>query len=107
MTRMRGAAAVLLGVVAMAVVCRTQDTVRTISSAAELIAWHNEVFTSSTTVTANVKLGGDIVFGAQTSQNMPIGHVHNTAFSGTFDGNGHTIKGLQVNTDAEYAGLFV
>ena len=52
-----------------------------------------------------MKFGGDIVFDAETSQNLPIGRIFNTAFSGTFDGNGHTIKGLQLSTIGS-VGLF-
>ena len=41
---------------------------------------------------------------------VPIGENSNDAFLGSFDGNGHTIKGLYVNISAEnttvYAGLF-
>ena len=40
---------------------------------------------------------------------VPIGANANNAFTGVFDGNGHTIRGLQVNisgTSTVYAGLF-
>ena len=37
----------------------------------------------------------------------PIGKSdNNNLYSGTFDGGGHTIRGLRVNTSEEYAGLF-
>jgi hypothetical protein len=36
----------------------------------------------------------------------PIGAYYNQRFAGTFDGKGHTIKGLTVNVTSGYAGLF-
>jgi hypothetical protein len=36
----------------------------------------------------------------------PIGSYYNQRFAGTFDGKGHTIKGLTVNVTSGYAGLF-
>ncbi len=36
----------------------------------------------------------------------PIGYDSTHAFTGVFDGNGHTIRGLRVNTEKTYAGLF-
>ncbi len=36
----------------------------------------------------------------------PIGTDYNNSYTGTFDGGGHTIKGLTVTTNDRYAGLF-
>ena len=36
----------------------------------------------------------------------PIGTDYDTSYTGTFDGGGHTITGLTVTTNDEYAGLF-
>ena len=36
----------------------------------------------------------------------PIGTDYNNSYTGTFDGGGHTIKGLTVTTNDQYAGLF-
>ena len=36
----------------------------------------------------------------------PIGTDYDNAYTGTFDGGGHTITGLTVTTNDEYAGLF-
>ena len=36
----------------------------------------------------------------------PIGTDYDNAYTGTFDGSGHTITGLTVTTNDEYAGLF-
>ena len=77
-------------------------------------------------LTANYKLMNDIDLTAATAKGgdwdyygngwNPIGSKNvysNAAFSGVFDGNGHTIKGLRINvtslpsgTGAIYAGLF-
>lgn len=35
----------------------------------------------------------------------PIGNYHNR-FKGVFDGNGHTIKGIKINSDNQYVGFF-
>ena len=37
---------------------------------------------------------------------MPIGTDYDNAYTGTFDGGGHTITGLTVTTNDQYAGLF-
>ena len=36
----------------------------------------------------------------------PIGTDYDNSYTGTFDGGGHTITGLTVTTNDEYAGLF-
>ena len=36
----------------------------------------------------------------------PIGTINNKPYAGTFDGQGHTIKNLVIDTGAEYTGLF-
>ena len=52
-------------------------------------------------LTANIDLGGE------TNPWTPIGSGENRAFTGTFDGDGHTISGLYINNgDSVYAGLF-
>ena len=37
---------------------------------------------------------------------MPIGTDYDNSYTGTFDGGGHTITGLTVTTNDQYAGLF-
>ncbi len=72
------------------------ESVTTITTAAQLASIANDL-------SGNYKLGNDIDlsdYGAWT----PIGG--STAFSGTFEGNGKTIKGLSVNTSSAYGGLF-
>lgn len=56
------------------------------------------------------KLMNNIVLNPDVLNNpeewIPIGTDSDEAFSGLFDGNGHTISGLYMNGDAEYSGLF-
>ncbi len=75
------------------------ESVTTITTAAQLA----EIANDTSKLSGNYKLGNDIDlsdYGAWT----PIGG--STAFSGTFEGNGKTIKGLTVNTSSQYGGLF-
>ena len=52
----------------------------------------------------NITLTADIDL---TGKNWtPIGTDYNNSYTGTFDGGGHTIKGLTVTTNDRYAGLF-
>lgn len=50
------------------------------------------------------KLSGDLDLGEKNW--APIGTSSGTAFAGTFDGDGHTIRGLCIDTSENYAGLF-
>lgn len=77
------------------------DTVVEISTAAQLSAIRDHL-------NGNYRLVKDIELDGEWE---PIGKKYNVAFTGTLDGNGHTIKGLTVNLDnngtsAVYAGLF-
>lgn len=50
---------------------------------------------------------GDIdLEGSDTDQFTPIGRNINYPFAGIFDGNGHTITGLYINSTSDYQGLF-
>lgn len=52
----------------------------------------------------NYALGGDV--DASGSSFTPIGGNFGSAFSGIFDGLGHRISGLQINSNLEAVGLF-
>lgn len=54
------------------------------------------------------KLTADIdLAGSKSLQWTPIGYTINTAFAGNFDGNGHTISNLVIESSSfKYAGLF-
>lgn len=49
-------------------------------------------------------LSCDIDLGGQSWQ--PIGDSEETAFSGSFDGRGHSIRGLSIRGDGQFLGLF-
>ncbi len=51
-------------------------------------------------LTANINLGGE------EKPWTPIGSNKDHAFTGTFDGDGHTISGLYINSNYDVAGLF-
>lgn len=51
-----------------------------------------------------LRLGNDLVLNSALAF-APIGTVQ-TPFSGSFDGDGHSISGLYVNSSEQYAGLF-
>ena len=81
---------------AIPVTVSAAEEVTTITTVAQLVAIADNL-------SGNYKLGNDIDlsdYGAW----APIGG--STAFSGTFEGNGKTIKGLTVNTSSQYGGLF-
>ena len=56
---------------------------------------------------AHYKLTANINLGGEENPWTPIGSNKDHAFTGTFDGDGHTISGLYINNgDSVYAGLF-
>ena len=58
-------------------------------------------------LSAHYKLVANIVFDAEDSAFEPIGSSSTDAFSGTFDGNGFSIVGINIsNSSTEYTGLF-
>ena len=78
-----------------------------IHNAKELIRFSNHVNNGVFYRGISVYLEEDIVFNESTSQEFtPIGTDSTNYFPGTFDGQGHMISGLAVNTSWEYAGLF-
>ena len=82
---------------------------KTIKSASELIKWFN----TKSSIQEPIELGADIDF-SKTNLKYPLGvSLENgecTSFSGTLNGNGHSIKGLKMDNsgDSLYpsAGLF-
>lgn len=56
---------------------------------------------------ANAKLMNDIdLGGAEKGSWTPIGNSLGSTYTGTFDGQNHTISGLYINTTGGYKGLF-
>lgn len=73
----------------------------TVTSADGLLAWNEAVqkdMTLNCTLADNIDLTG--------INWTPIGTNYNNAYTGIFDGNGHTITGLTVTGSDQYAGLF-
>ncbi|MEE0547326.1 MAG: InlB B-repeat-containing protein, partial [Peptococcaceae bacterium] len=73
-------------------------------STAEDLYWFAGLVNDGQT-TANAELTTDIdLNGSKSEQWTPIGN--NTPYTGTFDGQRHTISGLSIDSDAQYVGLF-
>ena len=82
----------------------TQDDPYRISSADDLQAFAAKVNGGNTAACA--VLTKDITLnGSADNQWTPIGN-YSKAYTGTFDGAGHTISGLYIDSNAEYVGLF-
>ena len=94
-------------VAGMAVLCHAQQTTQQISSTNDL----NELFTSlneGEALTAHIELTNDLVFDDETSKFAPFGKNKSNAFSGTFDGRGFKVSGLNVEATSkdDDAGMF-
>ena len=73
----------------------------TVYNADGLLAWNEAAQKDRSincTLTADIDLTG--------KDWTPIGTDYDNSYTGTFDGGGHTITGLTVTTNDEYAGLF-
>lgn len=81
------------------------DRILSINSVSDLMAFATSVNNgdnySGATVTLNVDISLTAPVESVTSNWVPI-----SPFAGTFDGGGHTISNLFVNTEHEFAGLF-
>ncbi|MBQ9133973.1 MAG: InlB B-repeat-containing protein [Clostridia bacterium] len=91
----------LLGVL-MAMPAAAADVI-TIATADDLLKLMNQE--DGYPLDGNYLVTADINLAGKTQQ--PIGnHPDTNIFTGTFDGNGHTIKGLAINSTANYTGFF-
>ncbi len=87
----------------------TESNPYIISSGAELATLAKNVTELDSTYYGRFfKLTSDVTVSGEW---LPIGSyeraIHQHAFMGTFDGNGHTVSGVQINNDStSYAGLF-
>ena len=96
----------------------TKEDPYKISSAAELEEFRDKVNNGETdasaVLTADIDLNpnmeisedGTVTNGDDLDQWTPIGTSYANAYTGTFDGNGHTISGLYIDSNADYQGLF-
>ena len=73
----------------------------TVYNADGLLAW-NEAAQKDRSINCTLTADIDLTGKAWT----PIGTDYDNSYTGTFDGGGHTITGLTVTTNDEYAGLF-
>lgn len=81
-----------------------------ISSPDELMWFDkNAAMTDSAKLTSDITINEDVSGSDATSQKYkwtPIGTDKTKAYTGIFDGNGHTISGLYINSTAVNTGLF-
>ncbi len=82
-----------------------------ISSAAQLKEMSNVVNSKNSSFgNSHYKLTGNIVLNNDISNNpqqwSPIGADYSTPFTGIFDGNGNTIRGLYIDDSTSYSSLF-
>ena len=90
-----------------------------IGSAAELQKFaqrvnNGELADANAVLTANINLNpdmkidedGKVTNGSELAQWIPIGTNSSQQYRGTFNGAGHTISGLYIDSDADYQGLF-
>lgn len=81
---------------------KDENHVYLLSSAAELAWFRDQVNEGETEL--NARLVRDIDLGGHAWS--PIGDRRRSAFNGVFDGGGHYVRGLYVNGEFAYAGLF-
>ena len=78
-----------------------------ITTVSELITFSNNVNSGISYSGTTMFLGADIDFsGGLSEQFEPIGNSSSKSFQGTFDGQGHTISNLAMNSSSQYVGLF-
>ena len=78
-----------------------------ISTTTELKSFADDVNAGNTYEGQTVKLANDIVFDGRTANNFtPIGETYSCRFEGTFDGCGHSIRGIVFEARDSNQGLF-
>ena len=78
-----------------------------IATANELISFSRTVNSGRDFTDTTVFLDSDIDFaGGYSERFVPIGYNSVNYFKGTFDGQGHTIRNLKVNSSSQSVGLF-
>ena len=84
----------------------TKEAPYEISTKEELYWFADQVNSGEPSVCAVLK--ADIAINADNRSELwtPIGKDGNNQYTGTFNGNGYTISGLHVDSNAEYVGLF-
>ena len=78
-----------------------------INTTSDLIQFSKNVNSGTSYSGITVLLDADIDFsGGLSEQFNPIGNSSSKQFQVMFDGQGHTISGLVINSYSQYAGLF-
>lgn len=77
-----------------------------ITTAEQLIEFSELINSGVETERTSVSLGADIDFYGLSDKFVSIGKEWGKTFIGEFDGKGHTISNLVINTTGKYAGLF-
>lgn len=91
--------------IALALLCGAAlcSNIHVIKSADDFVQFSNEVNNGTTYSGTTVYLESDIDFTGKAMD--PVGKEKNP-FLGTFDGQGHTISNLAINSTTQYAGIF-
>ena len=82
------------------------DNVVTIYNASDLIEFSNDVNSGTSYGGSTVLLADDIDFSGLSDKFSPIGNSEFILFRGMFDGQGHTVSNLAVNSSFQFVGLF-
>ena len=83
-----------------------RGNVVTLYNATDVIEFSNEVNNRNSYDGSTVLLGEDIDFSGLSDKFSPIGTVDDILFRGVFDGQGHTISNLVVNSTGRFIGFF-
>lgn len=75
-------------------------------NASDLIQLSNDVSSGTSYGGTTVLLGDDIDFAGCSDELNPIGFNESAKFRGAFDGQGHTINNLAMNSSLQFVGLF-
>lgn len=84
----------------------TVGNVVTINSASDFIEFSNNVNSGISYSGSTVLLGDDLDFTGLSEQFVPVGLSHDIYFNGTFNGQGHTVSNLAIQSSNQFVGLF-
>ena len=83
------------------------DNTITLYNATELIELSNDVADGASYAGTTILLGADLDFSGSLSEEFnPIGKDYEHYFSGIFNGQGHVISNLAINSSEQFVGLF-
>ena len=83
------------------------DNTITLYNATDLIELSNDVADGTSYAGTTILLGADLDFSGSLSEEFnPIGKDYIIEFKGSFDGQGHVISNLAINSSEQFVGLF-